>query len=233
MAYVDSLYANVLQRAPDAAGEAFWVGEINSGVSRQAVMRAFENSTELGGSGSTDPVEFVVLGPGPRRADQLANQAYVDSLYTSILGRDAEAAGETFWTDVLDSGVSRSTVRSAFINSPEHQQQLADQQSSGTTGSTTGPDTTTGNGTSTDGTSTGPTSTGQMRLDLEQRQHDEQRFHHERLHDDEQRQHHDQRAGHHERAGDLNRDGPARAVRPTPRRVPPAPSSARLPQARA
>ena len=45
--YVDLLYQNVLDRLPDAAGQAFWVDMLQSaGLSRQDVLLSFANSPE-------------------------------------------------------------------------------------------------------------------------------------------------------------------------------------------
>ena len=45
-AYVTELYTNVLGRAPDAAGLAYWEGQANSGVARDQLLVAFATSAE-------------------------------------------------------------------------------------------------------------------------------------------------------------------------------------------
>jgi hypothetical protein len=45
-AFVDRVYQNVLGRAPDRAGRAYWVGQLRKGVSRGAVMTGFSESGE-------------------------------------------------------------------------------------------------------------------------------------------------------------------------------------------
>lgn len=44
--YVTQLYANVLDRAPDSAGLAFWLAQLSSGASRDHLLVAFANSPE-------------------------------------------------------------------------------------------------------------------------------------------------------------------------------------------
>jgi hypothetical protein len=44
--FVDALYANGLHRAPDAAGEAYWVGQLDSGASKAQVLLRFSDSLE-------------------------------------------------------------------------------------------------------------------------------------------------------------------------------------------
>ena len=44
--FVDLLYANVLHRAPDAAGYGYWLGEMQGGMAREAVLIGFSESAE-------------------------------------------------------------------------------------------------------------------------------------------------------------------------------------------
>ena len=44
--FVTQLYANVLNRAPDAAGQKGWVDQLNAGATRQHVLIGFSDSTE-------------------------------------------------------------------------------------------------------------------------------------------------------------------------------------------
>ncbi|MCB1921024.1 MAG: DUF4214 domain-containing protein [Candidatus Competibacteraceae bacterium] len=44
--FVTALYQNMLSREPDAGGLAFWVGRLNSGVSRGVILADFTNSEE-------------------------------------------------------------------------------------------------------------------------------------------------------------------------------------------
>jgi hypothetical protein len=44
---VSKLYANVLHRAPDAAGQAYWLGVLDTGlVSQAGVLASFSDSPE-------------------------------------------------------------------------------------------------------------------------------------------------------------------------------------------
>jgi hypothetical protein len=44
--FVTQLYANILDRSPDAAGLNYWMTELNSGLSRQTALVGFADSTE-------------------------------------------------------------------------------------------------------------------------------------------------------------------------------------------
>lgn len=50
--------------------------------------------------------------------------AAIDALYSSVLGRSADAAGKAFWMDKVNSGVSMSAITQAFYDSSEHQSSI-------------------------------------------------------------------------------------------------------------
>lgn len=45
-AYIELMYENVLERAPDAAGQAYWLDKLDNGAERGAVMVGFTESAE-------------------------------------------------------------------------------------------------------------------------------------------------------------------------------------------
>jgi hypothetical protein len=93
--YVTSLYLNLLNRAPDAAGLAFYVGEINNGLNNQAVATQIWDSPE-------------------HRGDE------VDFFYQTFLHRSADAGGRAFWVNELLSGqMNEQGVELGFLFSPE------------------------------------------------------------------------------------------------------------------
>ncbi|MDN4015509.1 DUF4214 domain-containing protein [Zwartia panacis] len=44
--YVTQLYLNVLNRSPDASGQANWIAQLESGATRESVLIGFSESTE-------------------------------------------------------------------------------------------------------------------------------------------------------------------------------------------
>lgn len=88
---IDSLYSNILGRAPDAEGAAYWESKLQSGVSVSEISNAISNSPE----------------------------AQINSLYQSLLGRAPEAEGMSYWQGVMQSGASVSDVANAIKQSPE------------------------------------------------------------------------------------------------------------------
>jgi hypothetical protein len=93
--FVTSLYLNLLNRAPDAGGLAFYVGEINNGVSNQTV------ASQIWGSPEHRGIE-------------------VDFFYQTLLHRSADAGGRAFWVNELLSGAQNEQgVIIGFLFSPE------------------------------------------------------------------------------------------------------------------
>jgi hypothetical protein len=58
-----------------------------------------------------------IYGPGPNTS---AEDAFVKGIYRTLLGRDADASGLSYWVGILNGGSARSTLVTAFWNSPEN-----------------------------------------------------------------------------------------------------------------
>ncbi len=100
---VRRLYEAYFDRAPDAAGMAFWTARLAEGRS------LVEASTTFAGSD-----EFVA------RYGRLDDAAFVDLVYRNVLGRDADAGGRTHWVRQLGAGLDRGAVMVAFSESAEN-----------------------------------------------------------------------------------------------------------------
>jgi len=99
--FVTLIYQNVLGRAPDSGGYAFWVGELNSGRrTRGQVMIGFSESDEYEGLTS--------------------HEVYVTMMYIGMLRRAPEEDGFNFWVDYLDSGNSGLALIDGFLYSQEY-----------------------------------------------------------------------------------------------------------------
>jgi hypothetical protein len=92
-AFVDSLYARLLERQADPDGGAHWLDQIGLGVSRTQVADAFYGSVE-------------------------SRRQRVDALYTHVLGRLPDPAGRAFWVDRL-SGLGDVALASHLAASDE------------------------------------------------------------------------------------------------------------------
>ena len=99
--FVTLVYQNVLGRAPDAGGYAFWVDELNSGRrTRGRVMLEFSESTEYKGLSN--------------------NKVYVTMMYIGMLRRSPDEGGFNFWVNYLDNGNLGLALIDGFLNSQEY-----------------------------------------------------------------------------------------------------------------
>ena len=92
--FVTALYENVLDRAPDGNGLAYWGQVLANGTSRQRVAHEFRVSKEH-------------------------RTLEVESYYTTYLGRQAEAAGLAFWVNKLEDGITENQVIAGILTSPD------------------------------------------------------------------------------------------------------------------
>lgn len=103
-AVVTRLYETVLDRAADAEGLNFWLSNLEDGtINVQAIAQNLLASSEYLGKASASAT----------------NADFVASLYTQLLNRAADTAGQEFWVSVLDSGLSREAVAVGFAASQE------------------------------------------------------------------------------------------------------------------
>lgn len=98
---VQELYQSLLGRTAEADEVTAWQAQFDKGVSFEQFVSA------------------VVLSNESIDNDQ-SNGAFVESLYTNILGRDAEDGAVDAWVAQLFSGTSRVDVVNGFLNSSEN-----------------------------------------------------------------------------------------------------------------
>ncbi|MBI3729453.1 MAG: DUF4214 domain-containing protein, partial [Burkholderiales bacterium] len=97
-AFVDRVYQNVLHRSSDAAGKAYWLGQLGNGLSRGDMLAGFTESTEFKAN-SQSKVSLTLD-------------------YIGLLGHAPDQA--TFDTLLAQSGTDMVTLIGQFINSPEY-----------------------------------------------------------------------------------------------------------------
>jgi hypothetical protein len=139
------LYQTLLDRSPAATDVTFWSGELEKGVPPSVVYNEFVNSTEHQGLVTAGTVTGTPLSTGDVDAfnrtflQDVANAnalptvsgsslggttnvtTYVDSLYTTLLGRAVDPTGETYWVNKINNGASLNSVVEGFLNSTEYQ----------------------------------------------------------------------------------------------------------------
>ncbi len=105
-AFVDLVYRNVLGREPDAAGRAFWIGQLAAGRSRGSMIVGFSESPEYVAATATGALQTSAEG-----------QVY--RLYLAYFLREPDAQGFAFWVDQVAGGADLRTASEAFARSPE------------------------------------------------------------------------------------------------------------------
>ncbi len=100
-AFVKRMYTVALNREADEAGVTNWVAALNAGTHDGA---GIAEEFVLG-------EEFAMRG--------LTDEQYVDTLYRTVFGREADAEGKELWLAVLASGQTRAYVLSNFVNLAE------------------------------------------------------------------------------------------------------------------
>jgi hypothetical protein len=111
--FVARLYANVLDRAPDAAGLESWTARLANGASRAEVLLGFSESAEH--RAATDPaVANGLWAVDPEAVDVLR-------AYMTVLDRQPDAGGLSSWTAARNAGLANAAMTDAFIASAEFQ----------------------------------------------------------------------------------------------------------------
>jgi hypothetical protein len=112
-AFVDRLYLNVLGRAGEAEGRAFWAGTLDGGVGTRAdVLAAFSESAE-NKAGTAALVRAGIWDRGEAAAE-------VARLYDTVFGRLPDAQGLAYWKGALEGGTAtRAQMADAFTGSAE------------------------------------------------------------------------------------------------------------------
>lgn len=111
--FVQRIYQNVLDRAPDPAGFDYWVRQLDAGLSRGRMLAEFSESPEHVAK------HIGAVNAGLFDLDESA--ASVARLYFGALDRNPDVAGLTYWTHALKAGVPLQQVGDAFVATPEFQ----------------------------------------------------------------------------------------------------------------
>jgi hypothetical protein len=105
-AFVDLVYANVLNRAGDAEGRAFWIERLDDGLSRGDVMLGFAESSEY-------------IGRTQTTAAMSTDQAKITRLYQAFFGRAPDSAGLAHWSGLHAGGAGLDDIAGFFVESAE------------------------------------------------------------------------------------------------------------------
>ena len=95
------IYIASFDRAPDAAGLAYWVANVvDQGWSISDVAKSIFQSPEVAN----------------KYPDTLSNEAFLNTVYNNTLGRDGDAAGITYWLGQMTAGMSKDNMILTIIN---------------------------------------------------------------------------------------------------------------------
>ena len=147
-AFLNGVYRNLLNRAPDPTGLSGWLDQLQSGVSQSSVVTQITDSQEhrtlqidsyyesyldraadpaglqnwlnsfAQGQTETDVVTQF-LNSSEYQGLHTSNADFVASLYAAVLSKPADPAGAALWVQSLEMGATRSQVIHAFLASPE------------------------------------------------------------------------------------------------------------------
>ncbi len=144
-----ALYDNVLHRAAADGEIEDWVNQLRTGLPREVVASAFQQSPEglshfvkgayamildrsasdlevsywvgqMTGGMSEQDVQQAFYASGEFQALHPEDGDFVESLYLRILGREVEASELSSWVDAIQSGVPRATVVSSLFATDEY-----------------------------------------------------------------------------------------------------------------
>ncbi|NYS62416.1 DUF4214 domain-containing protein [Vreelandella salicampi] len=104
LTWITGLYDQVLGRQADVDGIQYWAQQHAAGLSKSEMALLFMTSPEAGQS-----LDMQSAGI----------DSVVDTLYASLLGRDADASGKAYWASQMESGVSLHHVVGGFMAAEE------------------------------------------------------------------------------------------------------------------
>ena len=93
--YIAQVYQDLLLRNSDAAGLAYWSGQLDNGAPRGSIANSLDHSAEY--------FQTNIIKPA----------------YQQFLGRQSDQAGLDFWTSQLQGGLTDEQMQAGFIASNE------------------------------------------------------------------------------------------------------------------
>ncbi len=129
--YIEALYENTLGRPSDDVGKAHWVGQLDSGVSRNGILTDFSESAEhvnqilSNGGSSTGSSNDHDRGEHRNDGDDDGNELHSDEdtitlLYDTVFNRAPDAQGLAAWaTELAKTGTELDDIAELFMQSQE------------------------------------------------------------------------------------------------------------------
>ncbi len=117
--YLGYAYTAILGRNPEPDGKAYWLGELEAGVTRNCILAGFVESAEF-----TNLCNYFGIRKGSITnllpADKNRGQTkFVVRLYRNIFNREADEWGLNDWTYRLQNGLTACDILEGFLYSEE------------------------------------------------------------------------------------------------------------------
>ncbi len=93
--YICRVYLDLLGRAADPGGKAFWLRKVDKGEARVGIIRKYQTTPEY-------------------------NRRVVDDVYKTFLKRNPDKSGQAFWAGKIRKGSNPDEVRAQVIGSNEY-----------------------------------------------------------------------------------------------------------------
>lgn len=93
--YICRVYLDLLGRAADPSGKAFWLRKVDRGESRVGIIRKYQTTPEY-------------------------NRRVVDDVYKTFLKRTPDKSGQAFWAEKIRKGANPDEIRTQVIGSNEY-----------------------------------------------------------------------------------------------------------------
>jgi hypothetical protein len=147
--YIVAVYQDLLGRAPDGGGLNYWGNQLDQGVARSILINLIDHSAEyfstiikpayekfLGRQPDQSGIDYWIQRMiegltdeqleagfiGSAEYYQFAggtDRAWVDAMYTNLLGRLPDQGGQDYWVAQLAAGANRANVAYGFAGSAE------------------------------------------------------------------------------------------------------------------
>jgi pectate lyase len=98
-------YAAFFNRAPDARGFEFWVGQFNDGKAKQGAATLFANIASSFGI-STEAKALYPFLANPQKANDSQIKAFLDTVYDNMFNRSLDAPGLAYWSTQIKQALA-------------------------------------------------------------------------------------------------------------------------------
>ena len=97
--FIQRLYQNILGRTADQGGLSYWQNQLKNKTAADVAMSFFHSQ------------EFT--------NKQLDDSAFIQTVYQTILGREADNGGLRYWQSQIKGGKSKDAILEGFLHSTE------------------------------------------------------------------------------------------------------------------